>query len=83
VQVPAFSPFLYRYRNLVERFFTKLALKLTECQRMTAGEVIVCPLRDLGRLSRTRPPYVPAVRTRKAASHANLLEVRDRPMAEG
>jgi transposase len=23
-QVPAFSPFLYRYRNLVERFFNKL-----------------------------------------------------------
>jgi transposase len=22
--VPAFSPFLYRYRNLVERFFNKL-----------------------------------------------------------
>lgn len=24
VEVPAFSPFLYRYRNLVERFFNKL-----------------------------------------------------------
>ena len=24
VNVPAFSPFLYRYRNLVERFFNKL-----------------------------------------------------------
>ncbi len=24
VNVPAFSPFLYRYRNLVERFFSKL-----------------------------------------------------------
>jgi transposase len=24
VSVPAFSPFLYRYRNLVERFFSKL-----------------------------------------------------------
>jgi transposase len=24
VKVPAFSPFLYRYRNLVERFFNKL-----------------------------------------------------------
>lgn len=24
VDVPAFSPFLYRYRNLVERFFNKL-----------------------------------------------------------
>ena len=24
VEVPAFSPFLYRYRNLVERFFSKL-----------------------------------------------------------
>jgi transposase len=24
VRVPAFSPFLYRYRNLVERFFNKL-----------------------------------------------------------
>ena len=24
VRVPAFSPFLYRYRNLVERFFKKL-----------------------------------------------------------
>ena len=24
VHVPAFSPFLYRYRNLVERFFNKL-----------------------------------------------------------
>jgi transposase len=23
-QIPAFSPFLYRYRNLVERFFNKL-----------------------------------------------------------
>jgi transposase len=23
-RVPAFSPFLYRYRNLVERFFNKL-----------------------------------------------------------
>ena len=22
--IPAFSPFLYRYRNLVERFFNKL-----------------------------------------------------------
>jgi transposase len=26
VNVPAFSPFLYRYRNLVERFFNKLKL---------------------------------------------------------
>ena len=24
VHIPAFSPFLYRYRNLVERFFSKL-----------------------------------------------------------
>ena len=24
VNIPAFSPFLYRYRNLVERFFSKL-----------------------------------------------------------
>jgi transposase len=24
VNVPAFSPFLYRFRNLVERFFNKL-----------------------------------------------------------
>ncbi len=24
VRIPAFSPFLYRYRNLVERFFSKL-----------------------------------------------------------
>jgi transposase len=24
VKVPAFSPFLYRYRNLIERFFNKL-----------------------------------------------------------
>jgi len=24
VRIPAFSPFLYRYRNLVERFFNKL-----------------------------------------------------------
>ena len=24
VNVPAFSPFLYRYRNLVERFFNKI-----------------------------------------------------------
>jgi transposase len=24
VNIPAFSPFLYRYRNLVERFFNKL-----------------------------------------------------------
>ena len=24
VNVPAFSPFLYRYRNLIERFFSKL-----------------------------------------------------------
>ena len=24
VNVPAFSPFLYRYRNLIERFFNKL-----------------------------------------------------------
>jgi len=24
VNVPAFSPFLYRYRNLVERFFSKI-----------------------------------------------------------
>ena len=24
VNVPSFSPFLYRYRNLVERFFSKL-----------------------------------------------------------
>ena len=24
VNIPAFSPFLYRYRNLVERFFCKL-----------------------------------------------------------
>jgi len=24
VKIPAFSPFLYRYRNLVERFFNKL-----------------------------------------------------------
>ena len=23
-RIPAFSPFLYRYRNLVERFFSKL-----------------------------------------------------------
>jgi transposase len=24
VNIPAFSPFLYRYRNLVERFFNKI-----------------------------------------------------------
>jgi transposase len=24
VNIPAFSPFLYRYRNLVERFFNQL-----------------------------------------------------------
>jgi transposase len=24
INIPAFSPFLYRYRNLVERFFNKL-----------------------------------------------------------
>ena len=24
INVPAFSPFLYRYRNLVERFFNKI-----------------------------------------------------------
>jgi transposase len=24
VNIPSFSPFLYRYRNLVERFFSKL-----------------------------------------------------------
>ena len=24
VRIPAFSPFLYRYRNLIERFFSKL-----------------------------------------------------------
>ena len=25
-RIPAFSPFLYRYRNLVERFFSKLSI---------------------------------------------------------
>ena len=27
VNVPAFSPFLYRYRNLVDRFFNKLKVR--------------------------------------------------------
>ena len=40
VNIPAFSPFLYRYRNLVERFFSKIKhfravatrFKKTRCQ---------------------------------------------------
>jgi transposase len=33
IDPPAFSPFLYRYRNLVERFFSKLKHYLTIATR--------------------------------------------------
>ena len=42
--IPAFSPFLYRYRNLVERFFNKLAVPACAPEGCLRGFTGINPL---------------------------------------
>jgi len=47
VNIPAFSPFLYRYRNLVERFFNKIKhyrAIATRCEKHDANYLAVVKL---------------------------------------